>query len=73
MLALFKAGIVLAETICNLPGCSVCKGVDPDSWEWIYKGCWMFGSSAPSAMGVGLVMAAMVGVMSLSLRQPRVR
>lgn len=62
ILALFKAGIVLADTICNLPQCTVCKGVDPDSWEWIYKGCWLFGSPTAASLGFGFVLAAMVGV-----------
>lgn len=65
--------LIVADTVCQLPSCTACKGVDPDSWEWIYKGCWLYGSSAVSSMGFGLVMAAMVGVMSLSLRQPKVK
>lgn len=58
--------IVVAQTSCNRAPCNVCIGVDPDSWEWIFKGCWMVGSPAVASFGVGLVMALMVLAMHWS-------
>lgn len=54
---------LVAQTICNLPQCTACKDIDPDSWSWIFHGCWLFSSSAGLAsLGVGALMALYVGI-----------
>lgn len=49
------SALVLAQTVCNLPQCTVCRDIDPDSWWWIFSGCWLIGSDAFAA---GLALTA---------------
>ncbi len=48
-----------------------CEGVDPNSWEWIYKGCWLFQSHTVIEIGASITLALLVAVMLRSLRQER--
>lgn len=69
---LVSAFVVLAQVVCNLPQCEVCKNIDPDSWLWIFSGCWIIGSSSTLAsIGVGTVMAIIARVMVLSAPKGR--
>lgn len=62
IVALVHNVMVLAQTICTLPQCEACKGVDPNSWEWILKGCWIFGSPVAGPLAIGVTMAGYVFV-----------
>ena len=48
-----------------------CKNIDPDSWGWIFSGCWLINSSVIAELVGGAVLALMVGVMFTSLRQEK--
>ena len=50
--------LLIADVIVKNP----CANIDPDSWAWIWSGCWIIGSRAGLAFGVGATMAAYVGI-----------
>lgn len=43
-----------------------CANIDPDSWAWIFSGCWIF-SFWPALLSV--TVALLLAVMLRSLRQ----
>jgi hypothetical protein len=55
--------LVIAQTVCTLPQCSVCQGLEPGSWAWIFAGCWLVGLGPVLAnLGAGVVMALYAGI-----------
>lgn len=71
-LALVLAVVVIAQVVYEPPGWVPCSQLTSNDWRWWFQGCWMAASAAAS-LSSWLLPAAMVGVMSLSLRQPRVK
>lgn len=48
-----------------------CQGVEPDTWEWILKWCWL-GDNAMAELAFGVSMAGMVGAaLFAAMRQPK--
>jgi hypothetical protein len=50
---------------------SPCIGVEEGSWLWWIRGCWIAASEITGPLVVGVVLAGLVAVMLLSLRQRR--
>lgn len=53
--------ISLFSQVVYLP----CKGVEPGTWEWILKWCWLADGAVTqdvASVAVGLTIAAVVGV-----------
>lgn len=60
--------LILADVVVNNP----CAGIDPDSWLWILRGCWLIGRSASAGpLALGVTMAGMVGALLWSQRGGR--
>jgi hypothetical protein len=72
MKVLVLAVLIVADLVYNPPGWVPCSQLEEGSWRWWFQGCFM-ASTAASSLTSWLLPAALVGAMSFSLRQPRVK